>query len=203
LRVAAMLAIGLAQSARADTIYTYTGNPFASINNPGFRCSTPSCGLTGFFTLPSPLGADFGPSTISPTNYSFADGVFLLGTVIAPSLNPTNSTIVKFLVETNASGDIATAWDIELVANPTPNAGITTIAGLVPLSLDRDSSQVCGGPIFCTGYFAVVTDNPGTWAVTTTASASGPPPTPEPTTLQLPGPGLLGIVGAARRKWLG
>jgi hypothetical protein len=55
LLVSAMMAIGLAQSARADTTYSYNGNHFADFK--GYTCPA-VCSISRSFRLSSPLGAD-------------------------------------------------------------------------------------------------------------------------------------------------
>ncbi len=199
LLVGAMLAIGLAQSARADTTYTYSGNNFTTFAEAcGFGTCVAAGGdrLTGFFTLPSPLGADLGPTTISPTTFSFTDGVT---TFDNNNFSP-GFVFGRFQVETNDSGDIATVWDIEATQSFT-GFGFSTVAGLVPLSLDGDTFAFefgCNPTFFQCFSFNI--DNPGFWTVTTTAS--GPPPTtPEPTTFLLLSTGLLGLAPLLRKRF--
>jgi hypothetical protein len=61
-----------AASARADTIYTYTGNPFTVFS--GLDACPPVCNISGSFTLASPLAANLPFEAITPTAFSFTDG---------------------------------------------------------------------------------------------------------------------------------
>jgi hypothetical protein len=96
-----LLLTGLQSTARAET-YTYTGNDFQSATSP----YTLSDFVSGFFTLASPLGDSLALGAITPTSYSFSDGVQTFSSASPPSG-------VTFKVGTDASGNID-AWVIDL-----------------------------------------------------------------------------------------
>jgi hypothetical protein len=56
--------------ARADVVYTYTGNPFTSV----LGSYTTSDFVSVSFTLATPLGPNFAFAFISPTDFTFSDG---------------------------------------------------------------------------------------------------------------------------------
>jgi len=71
LLVSSVLALGLAPSAKSDTVYTFTGRPFTTFSGiigiPGsdkFACP-PICSLTGSFTIASPLGDNLALQAIN------------------------------------------------------------------------------------------------------------------------------------------
>ena len=165
-----VLTTGLAASASADTVYSYTGNRFNEFAN-GYTCPA-VCNVSGSFTLASPLADNLNLQTISPVDFSFSDG----SNVWNPS-----STFSAFKISTDGSGDI-TGWELFYIsfgaANPTllsENCPGCTIAD-ISLLLSPN------------GPFAAVYGDPGTWTAT-----------PEPSTLLLFGTGLLGLVSAQRR----
>ncbi len=111
---AGVLALGVAQPAAADIIYSYTGNSFGYDGGPGNVTN-----VSGFFDLSETLAAsttyDLTPSTnASVVNYSFTDGntVFDLANNNAsptfPVLGPET-----FSVTTDANGNIVN-WDLNI-----------------------------------------------------------------------------------------
>src|SRR5262249_12273744 len=104
--------LGLAPSARADAIYTYTGNPFfPSSNFVGNYACPPECRVTGSFTVPQPLPVNLPGLVVEPepvTSFSFTDG------------NPTwmNTNAGAFFgVGTDSTGAII-EWDVGPLNNP-------------------------------------------------------------------------------------
>jgi hypothetical protein len=74
----AVLVLGLiasmASPSRADTVYSYTGNPLSQITGDGSLLPAGVTALTGSFLLSGPLGANFS-GAIDPLSFSFTDGV--------------------------------------------------------------------------------------------------------------------------------
>ena len=90
-------------AAEADTIYTYTGNPFTSAASP----YTTNDFVSGSFDLATPLGKNSPLTTISPISFSFSvDGVQTI-TNTTPGVQ-----ILLFQVQTDSSG-VPDLWRID------------------------------------------------------------------------------------------
>lgn len=145
----------LALPAMADPVtYTYTGNDFVAV----VGSYTTSDFVSGYFTLAAPLPDNlaFSNNNVSPTAYSFSDGVQTFSSVSPP-------TNVTFDIATDASGNII-QWDINLGTGPPMDNSVST---------DSTSSDV--GEQISAGNFGENIGDPGTWtAMTATASAPEP-----------------------------
>jgi hypothetical protein len=166
-----------ASFANASSVtYTYTGNPFTTIDAPD---SCPSqCSIDGSVTFAQALPANLNSmATFTPLSYSFTDGLI----TITQNNAATGSVFDYF--QTDASGMII-GWDIFL-ESANNQALITTTLG-TPLDLSADFNT------FGDGFN---TDEPGTW----TSSASV---VPEPESIVLFSSGLAGLIGhlAQRRR---
>ena len=173
----------------ADTIYTYTGNPFAGVGGLAEvpYVSTDFISIT--FTVTNPLAANLlidnsKSSNVTPTSYSSSDGV--------RTLDNGNSGISVFNIETDGSGHIIN-WHLFLFPFPSPSSQ--------DLIASEDQDQP--GEMEDFGDFSnigsasgIIRNNPGTW----TSSATSTSPVPEPSTFTLLGTGILGLAGVARRK---
>jgi hypothetical protein len=174
---ALLVAIFLAPSASADTIYTYTGNAFDSF--PGNFACPPVCKITGSFTLAQPLPPNLSFVTIFPKFFSFTDG--------AITLTPNNSFPFIFQPFTEFSTDSTgaiTTWDIRIQGKQSlgfPRLGSANVPG----AAIEDATAV----LFTPG--AINTNNPGVWSVATTNI-------PEPNCFLLLLTGLVSITGTKR-----
>lgn len=174
-----ILAVALfAPSSKADTVYSYVGNPF-NLFGPTGACP-PHCGVTGSFTVSTPLL----PSSsyfITPLSFSFTDG--------SVTFTQDNVTSSAFGFVTNAQGLIK-EWNLNWY-----NATMAMFSGTGP------SPIIC--PVGCSNTDVIITlptdfiageqNDPGTWTSTTTG-------VPEPPSLSLLCIGLLGLVGLSLKR---
>jgi hypothetical protein len=146
-----ILFCGLQSAARASTIYSYTGDDFAFATSP----YTTSDYVSGSFTTATPLADNLSLATITPSSYSFSDGVQTFSSLSPP-------TDVTFEISTNASGQI-TGWFINL-ENPTTNNQIFTES--TPNREDGGSTSDGQGYIF---YSPIGSLPQPTWQASTSA----------------------------------
>jgi len=145
----AILVLPLPALAQA-TDYTYTGKDFTSVD----RTFSSTDKVTGTFVVSSPLGDDLSYASLTPTTFSFSDGV--------NTLNNTDSVATIFDVSTSNSGQI-TEWDISIV-------------GLSDTITTADNgSSIVDADIGTSGTtFAYNTGTPGTWKSTSVPEYSSP-----------------------------
>jgi hypothetical protein len=139
--LAVVSTITLAQPMFADTVYTYTGNPFQL----ALGVYTTSDKVTVSVELSDPLGPNMALTMVTPLAFSFSDGVRTL-----TNLNASGS---GFTFATSSTGAI-TQWDaFAFINNPTesdvirtgnpalPSSEVTDFASLPP-SDDNDAHNL-------------------------------------------------------------
>jgi hypothetical protein len=96
----AILAVPLPALAQA-TDYTYTGQDFSSVDGTFTKTDK----VTGGLIVSSPLGDNLSSAFITPTSFSFSDGL--------NTIDNSDTRLAVFDVSTNSTGQI-TDWYIEL-----------------------------------------------------------------------------------------
>jgi hypothetical protein len=171
-----LIGAAFSQPTFADTVYTYTGNPFNEFE--GLTCPL-DCAISGSFTVASPLPDNLALGLIATLAFSFTDGNI--------TINKSSVFIGSGGVEvgTNSSGDV-TSWIISFTVFPSFNFLQTT--NQPGAAFDRVIVHSTGGIEFPR---AANVSDPGVWTSTVAA--------PEPTSIGLMLLGI-GLVFAMRKR---
>ena len=199
-------------SLRADTLYTYTGNPYTHCD-PTYVCNgtTPFLSITIDTTL---SGASLdnlvqgtvigGDLTASVSSYTMSDGTGLSITQLNECATSITCAPLILDVGTDASGNI-TGWEIQgqTTTGPlTDNFVLSCSNNLSCSTGDESLGELCGGISGCvsTGGGSIA-DDPGTWSCKEVGPNGGlgpcsstPVPEPGGASLMLAGIGLVFVI---------
>jgi hypothetical protein len=176
-----LLILCAAAFAKADTTYSYVGNPFTEYVSES--CTAP-CSLTGSFEVASPLAANLVLAKVTPVTYFYTDGT--------RPISPANDGGFAFFnISTDATGMID-GWDIEL-GNPFPTTA--KIISLSPGGIEADNETYDeSGPHGFVPFGFEDNMTAGVWTISTTSTGVA-----EPSSLALLAFGLCGFTLALKK----
>jgi hypothetical protein len=187
-----------AVSAKADTTYTYTGNPSNVTNCRPIFTGCFFAIIDGSFTVASPLGDNLHDVVVHPKSYSFGAAGFT-----DSDQNASIHTAPTFLFSTDASGQID-GWNVVVVGGEALVGGdiFATIETFSNLFGTLDPSEK---PFFAedkltiniSADFEEALNEPGMWTVSTTGTN-----VPEPASGTLLIAGLVSLAALALKKSL-
>jgi hypothetical protein len=160
--VAATVSTVGASGAKADVVYSYTGNDFNSFSTPALPYTT-SDFVSLTLTLSAPLGDKLTNASVTPISFTISDGVDTLDITSAPLTDDT------FQFSTSSNGTI-TGWDIDVIRSPSiSDQAISSLASTTPSSnaIDMGMCFICDLGKAPGTYIASGTANEsrGNWAV--------------------------------------
>jgi hypothetical protein len=182
----------------ASVVYSYTGNPYTHIYSGSY---TDAMFITATLMLAQPLAPNIGdpwdPQLITPTAFSFSDGINTI-------TDGDDGVVGGIRLTTDNAGNI-TSWAIGATMNyynATVGAQILDIySSRTPVTDDNQDLVTAGTceAVYVSGLCKTINEhgsaltniNPGSWTVSTV---------PTPPALYLFGSGLIGLIGIARRK---
>ncbi|MBY0422108.1 MAG: VPLPA-CTERM sorting domain-containing protein [Parvularculaceae bacterium] len=196
--LAALIAAGTAHAA----VYVYTGNNFTTIDRQGPTTPadpyTTADRVTITITLASPLGANLSNAVITPTAFSFFDGV--------NTITNTPAIFSVFSFSTNSDGAVVNWFALARLQTLPIWKGILSSNEPTGLStpVDSASESLCGpGSTVGCAFFGdpfysqtgSVRSNPGAWAL-----QADPNVVPLPAGAWLMLTGIAGIGGLSVRR---
>jgi len=203
-----LLCLILPGSLRADTVYTYIGNPYTTCfgsYGSGACASDYSLSVTIDTTLSGSVLDNLAFGALGGvTSFSITDGVETLTSADCAAVM--GSTCVVD-VETNSAGAI-TGWAVYAIVSGDLLSTNGSYTGAAEAIAAEDETEDCISPS-CPSFNGgsngmFVTE--GTWSEDSAAPAPAQPAptaTPEPNTLLLLSAGLLGLIVVARREQIG
>jgi hypothetical protein len=152
LTAVAMLSVGYPASVQAvPTTYQYTGNPFTTVTAP----YTTSDFVSGMLTLAGPLAPNLPLTDVTPTAFTFSDGV--------QTMTNLNAAGFLFQFATDGSGDI-TQWIIRVIG--LSGAEIQTNEPIGGFAFDEGTTELGAG-------MGANAGTPGTWSTVAGVADTG------------------------------
>jgi len=179
--IAVLFSFATAASAKADGVYTYSGNRFTSGDGSFDQTDYLIDGVMGRFTTATVISSNQTNITIDPLTYFFTAGPDTIETEDVP-------TIADFVVSTGPTGSI-TAWNVLLVLSNLSESYLIASCNNAPTIFTSGSNGTCAAiePTMDGGYDytapacgdscitgnGVNQDNPGIFSTSADLSLSG------------------------------